>query len=253
MTVPEEPALTVTFAGSGDAFGSGGRFQACIHLQGPGGPGPVLLDCGATALSALKRFGLDPGEVAAVFVSHLHGDHFGGLPFLILDGRFSRRTRPLVVAGPPGIARRLADAMECMFPGSSTAPRRFAIDTVELKPGAAGIVSGVMVSAWEGDHPSGAPALILRVDLAGKTLAYTGDTAWTNTLIDAATDVDLLIAEAYYRDKDIPYHLRLADLDAHRDRLTAKRIIVTHMSADVLEHQDEVSFAPAYDGLVINL
>jgi hypothetical protein len=154
VTVPEETALTVTFAGSGDAFGSGGRFQACIHLRGPGGPGPVLLDCGATALSALNRLGLDPGEIAAVFVSHLHGDHFGGLPFLILDGQFSRRTRPLVVAGPSGIARRLADAMECMFPGSSTAARRFGIDTVELKPGAASIVSGVMVSAWEGDHPA---------------------------------------------------------------------------------------------------
>ena len=135
VTAPEEPALTVTFAGCGDAFGSGGRYQACIHLRGAGGSGPVLLDCGATSLSALKRLGLDPGEIAAVFVSHLHGDHFGGLPFLILDGQFSRRTEPLIVAGPPGIARRLADAMECMFPGSSTAPRRFGIDTVELNPG----------------------------------------------------------------------------------------------------------------------
>jgi ribonuclease BN (tRNA processing enzyme) len=253
VTTPEEPALTVTFAGCGDAFGSGGRFQACIHLRGPGGSGPVLLDCGATSLSALKRLGLDPGEIAAVFVSHLHGDHFGGLPFLILDGQFSRRTEPLIVAGPPGIGRRLADAMECMFPGSSTTPRRFGIDTVELNPGSVSTVSGVTVSAWEGDHPSGAPALLLRLDLAGKTLAYTGDTAWTSTLVDAAADADLLIAEAYYRDKNIPYHLRLTDLDACRDRLTAKRIIVTHMSADVLDHQDEVSFEPAHDGLVINL
>jgi ribonuclease BN (tRNA processing enzyme) len=253
VTTPEEPALTVTFAGCGDAFGSGGRYQACIHLRGAGGSGPVLLDCGATSLSALKRLGLDPGEIAAVFVSHLHGDHFGGLPFLILDGQFSRRTEPLIVAGPPGIARRLADAMECMFPGSSTTTRRFGIDTVELNPGSASTVSGVTVSAWEGDHPSGAPALLLRLDLAGKTLAYTGDTAWTSTLLDAAADADLLIAEAYYRDKNIPYHLRLADLDAHRDRLTAKRIIVTHMSADVLDHPDEVSFEPARDGLVINV
>ena len=253
MTAPDEPALTVTFAGSGDAFGSGGRYQACIHLRGPGGSGPVLLDCGATSLSALKRLGLDPGEIAAVFVSHLHGDHFGGLPFLILDGQFSHRTRPLIVAGPPGIARRLADTMECMFPGSSTAPRRFGIDTVELNPGSASTVSGVTVSAWEGDHPSGAPALLLRLGLAGKTLAYTGDTAWTSTLVDAAANADLLIAEAYYRDKNIPYHLRLADLDACRDRLTARRIIVTHMSADVLDHQDEVSFEAAHDGLVINV
>ncbi len=253
MTAPEEPAVTVTFAGSGDAFGSGGRLQACIHLRGPGGSGPVLLDCGATSLSALKRLGLDPGEIAAVFVSHLHGDHFGGLPFLILDGQFSRRTEPLIVAGPPGIARRLADAMECMFPGSSTTPRRFDVETIELVPGPTGTVSGVMVNAWEGDHPSGAPALALRLDMAGKTLAYTGDTAWTSTLIDVAADADLLIAEAYYRDKNIPHHLCHADLDAHRERLTAKRIIVTHMSADVLDHQDEVTFERAHDGLVINL
>ena len=253
VTTPEEPVLTVTFAGCGDAFGSGGRYQACIHLRGAGGSGPVLLDCGATSLSALKRLGLDPGEIAAVFVSHLHGDHFGGLPFLILDGQFSRRTEPLTVAGPPGIARRLADAMECMFPGSSTTPRRFGIDTVELNPGSASTVSGVTVSAWEGDHPSGAPALLLRLNLAGKTLTYTGDTAWTSTLVNAAADADLLIAEAYYRDKNILYHLRLADLDAHRDQLTAKRIIVTHMSADVLDHQNEVFFEPAHDGLVINL
>jgi ribonuclease BN (tRNA processing enzyme) len=253
VTTPEEPALTVTFAGCGDAFGSGGRYQACIHLRGGGGSGPVLLDCGATSLSALKRLGLDPGEIAAVFVSHLHGDHFGGLPFLILDGQFSRRTEPLIVAGPPGIARRLADAMECMFPGSSTTPRRFGIDTVELNPGSASTVTGMTVSAWEGDHPSGAPALLLRLDLAGKTLTYTGDTAWTSTLVDAAADADLLIAEAYCRDKNIPHHLRLADLDAHRDRLTARRIIITHMSADVLGHQDEVSFESAHDGLVINL
>jgi ribonuclease BN (tRNA processing enzyme) len=253
VTTPVEPALTVTFAGCGDAFGSGGRYQACIHLRGADGSGPVLLDCGATSLSALKRLGLDPGEIAAVFVSHLHGDHFGGLPFLILDGQFSRRTEPLIVAGPPGIARRVADAMECMFPGSSTTPRRFGIDTVELNPGSASTVSGVTVSAWEGDHPSGAPALLLRLDLAGKTLAYTGDTAWTSKLVNAAADADLLIAEAYYRDKNIPYHLRLADLDAYRDQLTAKRIIVTHMSADMLDHQDQVSFEPAHDGLVIKL
>lgn len=255
MTVAAPGAcdLTVTFAGSGDAFGSGGRYQACVHLRGSGGCDPVLLDCGATSLSALKGLGLDPGEITAVFVSHLHGDHFGGLPFLILDGQFSRRTKPLTVVGPPGIARRLTDAMECMFPGSSTAARRFGIDTVELDPGSARTVSEVRVSAWEGDHPSGAPALLLRLDLAGKTVAYTGDTAWTSAIADVAADADLLIAEAYYRDKDIPYHLRLADLDAHRDQLTARRIIVTHMSADVLGHQHQVSFESAHDGLVISL
>jgi ribonuclease BN (tRNA processing enzyme) len=252
VTAPGRPAITVTFAGSGDAFGSGGRYQACIHVRIQGGE-PVLLDCGATSLSALKRLDLDPGEIAAVFVSHLHGDHFAGLPFLILDGQFSRRIRPLSIVGPPGLTRRLTDAMECLFPGSSTTARRFSVDILELEPGSACAVSGVTVRAWAGDHPSGAPALLLRLGLAGRTIAYTGDTAWTSALVDVAAGADLLIAEAYYRDKQVPYHLRLADLDAHRGQLTARRVIVTHMSADVLGHQPDVAFEIAHDGLVVTL
>jgi ribonuclease BN (tRNA processing enzyme) len=252
VTDPRTPTVTVTFAGSGDAFGSGGRYQACIHLRSSGFR-PVLLDCGATSLSALKRAGLDPGEIAAVFVSHLHGDHFGGLPFLILDGQFSRRTAPLAIAGPPGTARRLTRAMECMFPGSSAVSRRFGVDVTELEPGTASTVCGIAVRTWEADHPSGAPALLLRLDLAGKTIAYTGDTAWTDALADAAADADLLIAEAYYRDKNVPYHLRFADLEAHRDQLTARRIIITHMSADMLGYQHEAGFEPARDGLAITV
>src|SRR5579872_5689244 len=129
--------LTVTFAGSGDAFGSGDRFQACIHLRPEANHAPLLLDCGATSLTALRHAGLDPGEIGTVFVSHLHGDHFGGLPFLILDGQFSRRDKPLTVAGPPGTADRLWQAMETSFPGSSGTRRRFGVEVVELAVGSA--------------------------------------------------------------------------------------------------------------------
>jgi ribonuclease BN (tRNA processing enzyme) len=250
--VPDEVPVTVTFAGSGDAFGSGGRFQACIHLAWPG-RAAALLDCGATSLTALKSLGLDPGSIAAVFVSHLHGDHFGGLPFLILDGQFSRRSAPLVIVGPAGLAERLADAMECLFPGSSTAARRFGVETVELAPGRSAEVAGITAHAWPADHRSGADALLLRLEADGTSIAYTGDTAWTDDIIAAASGADLLIAEAYYRDKDLPYHLRYADLDAHREQLTARRIILTHMSADMLGHQDNLHWQAARDGLVISV
>ena len=109
------------FVGSGDAFGSGGRFQTCISVASGGQT--ALVDCGTTSLVALKAQGLDPGEVDAVAVTHLHGDHFGGLPFLILDGQFSRRVRPLRVVGPPGIDERLTRTMEALFPGSSRIDR----------------------------------------------------------------------------------------------------------------------------------
>ncbi|HEY2443371.1 MAG TPA: MBL fold metallo-hydrolase, partial [Streptosporangiaceae bacterium] len=206
----------------------------------------MLLDCGATSLTALRSLGLDPGEIAAVFVSHLHGDHFGGLPFLILDGQFTRRTRPLAVAGPPGIARRLTDAMECLFPGSSAASRRFDIPVTELSPGpgpgagpgpgpgsgpeaAACAVAGVQVTSQAVDHPSGAPALALQLRLGGRVIGYTGDTAWTDTLLDVAAGADLLIAEAYRMDAGVPFHLRHADLAARRHLLTSRRIVLTHM------------------------
>ncbi|WP_158888236.1 MBL fold metallo-hydrolase [Amycolatopsis anabasis] len=252
MSTPEP--TTVTFAGSGDAFGSGGRFQACIHLRPPAGD-PVLLDCGATSLVALKRQNLDPGEIAAVFVSHLHVDHFGGLPPLILDGQFSRRTAPLTVAGPPGTARRLTEALELAFPGSSEVRRRFPVEVVELTPGAAPVtVAGVAARAWAVEHGARiAPALGLRLDFGGTVVGYTGDTAWTDALLEIADRADLFIAESYSWDKEIPYHLRHADLLAHRDRLTSERVVLTHPSADMLAHRDEAAFELADDGLVLRI
>jgi len=241
----------VTFAGCGDAFGSGGRLQACIHLRPQAPAAPVLLDCGATSLTALRRCGLDPGELGAVFVSHLHGDHFGGLPFLILDGQFSRRVTPLVIVGPPGTEQRLAAAMECLFPGSTQVRRRFEVSVVQLSPGGTQHVAGVTAHAWEASHPSGAPALILRLAVGGTVIAYTGDTAWTPAVAVAARDADLLIAEAYYWDKAVPHHLRYADLAEHE--ITARRVVLTHMSADMLARQDQAVHEAARDGLVITL
>jgi ribonuclease BN (tRNA processing enzyme) len=245
--------VAVTFAGSGDAFGSGGRHQACIHLRARGGRHPVLVDCGATSLTALRSLRLDPGEIAAVFVSHLHGDHFGGLPFLVLDAQFAHRTRPLAVAGPPGTAGRLTQAMECLFPGSSAVSRRFRLEVTELRPGMPDVVAGVQVTGWEVDHPSGAPALALRLGLGGRVIAYTGDTAWTDVLLEVADGADLLIAEAYRMDQDIPYHLRHADLAARRHLLTSGRVVLTHLGADVLRQRDRVLFETARDGLVLDI
>lgn len=245
--------LEITFAGSGDAFGSGGRLQACIHLQPDGGQPATLLDCGATSMVALKRQGLDPNEIGTVFVSHLHGDHFGGLPFLILDGQFAKRTRPLEVVGPPGTANRLTEALEVMFPRSSEVQRRFTVDTIELSPGDTVQTGGIRARAWEADHPSGAPALVSQLDVHGTRIAYTGDTSWTTGILDAAAGSDLLIAESYSWEKPIPYHLPHDALAEHRGELDCARVVLTHMSFDMLANEDQTPFETAHDGLVLNL
>jgi ribonuclease BN (tRNA processing enzyme) len=247
-------SLTLRFLGSGDAFGSGGRFQACLHLSGPGGT--LLLDCGASSLIPLKRAGLDPGAVDAVVLSHLHGDHFGGLPFLVLDGQFSRRTRPLTVAGPPGARARVETAMETLFPGSSTVARRFAVEFRELPERVETAVGPARVTAYPVRHPSGAPAFALRLAWAGRTLAYSGDTAWTESLLEVARGADCFVCEAYVYDKQVPHHLDYATLRAHRADLGCRQLILTHMSADMLARRDDVGDADvefAEDGLIVTL
>jgi ribonuclease BN (tRNA processing enzyme) len=245
------PGVTVQVVGAGDAFGNGGRFQACVSVRAP--EGHALLDCGATSLVAMKRLGVDPGTVDVVLVTHLHGDHFGGLPFLILDGQFSRRTRPLVVAGPPGLAERLTQAMEALYPGSSTVERRFGVGIVELTERVETAVGPFRATAYPVDHASGAPAYAVRLQAGGKTIACSGDTAWTETLLEAADGADLFICEAYTFERAVRYHLPYAAIREHRDRLGCRRVLLTHPSPDVLEHQADLADELAEDGQVISL
>jgi ribonuclease BN (tRNA processing enzyme) len=244
--------LTVQFGGSGDAFGSGGRFQACISVRSA--QTHVLLDCGASSLVALKRVGIEPSSIDAVIVSHLHGDHFGGIPFLVLDQQFARRERPLLTAGPPGVRQRVIDAMEIFFPGSTDVQRRFKLQFIELAERVpTSIGPAVMVTAFRVEHASGGPAYGLRLVCDGKVIAYSGDTAWTETLLELAHEADLFICEAYVFETAIPYHLSYATLAQQRNRLTCQRLILTHPSADMLERRSEIDAEMAEDGQSLSI
>ncbi|HSF31464.1 MAG TPA: MBL fold metallo-hydrolase [Candidatus Tectomicrobia bacterium] len=245
------PQVQLQFLGSGDAFGSGGRFQTCFLLSGP--DGHVLIDCGASSLIAMKRAGVDPSEVGWVLLSHLHVDHCGGVPFLILDGQFNRRLRPLIVAGPPGLKARMDAAMEVFFPGSTQVIRRFGTEFVELPERHARPLGPAVVTPFRVEHASGAPSYALRVEYGGRVIAYSGDTAWTEALVEAADGADLFICEAYFFEKKIKFHLDLQTLRQHRARINCRRMILTHMSQDMLNHLDEVEFECAEDGKTIAL
>jgi ribonuclease BN (tRNA processing enzyme) len=241
----------VRFLGSGDAFGSGGRLQTCIALEFPSAR--LLLDCGASSLIAIKREGMDPAAIEAILATHLHGDHFGGIPFFVLDAQFSRRAAPLTIAGPPGIEARVRQSMETLFPGSSRTRQRFPIRFIELAEGEGAAVGAASVTAFAVVHASGAPAYALRVACDGRAVAYSGDTEWTPALLHAAAGADLFICEAYYYEKRVPFHLDYQTLRAHRDELACRRLILTHMSQDMLDHRHMIDILCAEDGTTVPL
>jgi ribonuclease BN (tRNA processing enzyme) len=201
----------------------------------------------------MRRAGVDPLTIDAVAITHLHGDHFGGLPFLILDAQFRRRTATLTVAGPPGVRQRVEAAMEVLFPGSTGVTRRFAVDFVELIDGTAARVDDMTVTPFAVVHASGAPAHALRVEDGARIVTYSGDTEWTGRLLDAARGADLFVCEAYTYDRVVKFHLAHETLRAHRDAFDCRRILLTHMGPEMLARQADAAFACAQDGMVIEV
>lgn len=107
--------MTVRFVGSGDAFGSGGRFQTCILVDGPASR--FAIDFGTSSLIALAQQAIEHNSIDAILLTHLHGDHCGGVPFMLVDAMLSaKRARPLTIAGPVGLKDRMAQIREALFP-----------------------------------------------------------------------------------------------------------------------------------------
>jgi ribonuclease BN (tRNA processing enzyme) len=244
--------MQLRFVGCGDALGSGGRYNTCFHVTGAGAN--FLIDCGASSLPALKGLGIARDEIDLILITHFHGDHFAGLPFLLLDAQFSRRSRPLVIAGPEGIEMRLAAVMEALFEHSSKTKQRFELSVVALKPEETRSFGAVKVTPYPAVHGySGGPFLAYRIETEGRVIAYSADTEWTETLIPLARDADLFIAESYYYDKIVKNHLSLTTLEARLPEINARRLILTHMSDDMLGRLDRLGHTAAHDGMIVEI
>lgn len=240
------------FIGCGDAFGTGGRFNTCFRVEHSGGA--FLIDCGASSMVALRKANVDPNSIDTVFVTHLHGDHFAGLPFFLLDAQlYSRRTRKLTIAGPYGLEERLMQAQEVLFPGSSEAKRKFEVELIELAPNEIRDVNGVTVSTHPMRHPCGAPPLGLRLTADDKTVAYTGDTEWNDDIIPLGRTANLLVLECLFYDKPVPHHLNHATIKQNLARIGARRVVLTHFGPEMMANRHLASEELAEDGKIIEL
>jgi len=247
--------MRVTIIGCGDAFGTGGRFNSATLVETAAATG--LLNCGATTMTALNAQGIDPNRIDLIVITHLHGDHFGGVPFLLLDAQWIRgRTRPLTIIGPPGTRRRLHVAIEALFAGSSTrTPWSFSWQVEELEPGATTQASGFGISSALVVHPCGAPATAIRLEAEGLSFVHSGDTEWTPTLPVIAAGADLLFLECFALEPT-PTHLDYRTLVEQRAAFDARHVVLTHMGPtmlDNLEVVDRTLFDVAADGQVFEL
>jgi ribonuclease BN (tRNA processing enzyme) len=248
--------MRLTILGSGDAFSSGGRLPSCYFLQN--GHASLLLDCGPSILVALRNCGLSSNSFSHICISHLHGDHIGGLPFLLLDAIFpSRRTSPLTLIGPPGLQARFRLACEVFYPGSMDMKRAFELNFIELEKEekTAFPELGLAITAFAVEHFSGSPSYALRFESDAKTFAFSGDSGWTENVVRAGLGSDLYLIECYQYDFKLPMHLDYITIAENFERIGAGKLLLTHMSEAMLAHRDRVDNTRcllAEDGMVVD-
>jgi ribonuclease BN (tRNA processing enzyme) len=243
--------VEVIFIGTGDAFGSGGRRNSAILVRR--GSHTLLLDCGPTTLLGLKDMGYDPREIDTIAISHFHGDHASGVPFLLIDYIYEDpRSTPLEILGPPGIRERV-ELMTRVFGYQTGLEGRYDLSYREFECGAkleAGEFSITPAPAFH--HPETEPHM-LRVEAGDRAIVFSGDTGWTEALPPLVRDADLFICECVQMEERFEYHMSFERLERERSRLECDRVVLTHLGREVLDDRDRVRFETADDGLKLKV
>ena len=237
----------VVALGTADAFSSGARGNTAWLIE-DGAP-LCAIDFGPTAVVAMRRAGRDPQELRAIHFTHLHGDHIGGWPFLLVDAVYrAHRTQRLTVSGPPGTRDRLRALWAACYADAAAKDLPFDLEVRELAPGDSAELCGRGVQALRAQHQRPPHvALSLRVHGPAGVLAFTGDTGPHDGLAELALGAALLCAEctelrtppagASGASPDYPAeagrrHLSWDDLRALLPSLRVRKIALGHLGPE---------------------
>jgi len=245
-------AVSVIVLGAGDAFASRGLHQAGYVIDANGTR--VLMEAGPAVLASMKRCAISPRDIDLVLISHLHGDHFGGLAFLILEYLYETPLRKnLVIAGPRHLEQRTWKLFHDLYPDSDTSKIARKLKFVVLEPGKRTRLGRMRVDTIRTPHTVKDVSLALRIEAGGKSVAFTGDTGWTEELIPFSAGADLFLTECTFFKTRTDFHLSYPQIAANRERFSARRMILTHIGREVLERMSQVEIEMASDGMTIDL
>jgi ribonuclease BN (tRNA processing enzyme) len=244
--------VEVTVLGAGDAFGSGGRRQSAYLVRSPSAT--FLIDAGPTVLAALKDANRTSNEIDFVLLSHLHGDHFAGLPFMIMEYLYDHpRQREFLIAGPRGTEERVMDLFRAMYKEAAARPPTFPLRFHTLAAGENLKIGDVAVEPFAVPHQENEPSLGIKVRVDDKVVLYSGDSGWTDEFVARTHDVDLFLCECCYWETEVAFHINYPQFERNRGRLRARRVVLSHLGREVLAKLDQVKDECARDGMVIRL
>lgn len=241
--------MFVQCLGSGDAFGSGGRMNTSFFIRHAGKG--ILLDCGSTTLVALKKVGRSSLDIDVLLISHLHGDHIGGIPFILTERQVKGHEKQgLTLIGPKGMENVVRSITLPLFPGIYE-NLRFPVRFMEFETGDVIDEPDFVLSTFSARHAPSTNPHSLRLTLGKRTIAYSGDTEWNENLIALCEQAELFLCEGYAYNEEENYHMSIKELIRQQSRLTAKRIVLTHLSQEALDSREDIPFDIAEDGMIL--
>ncbi len=244
--------IEITVAGCGDAFSSGGNLHTCFHVKTQNIQ--FLIDCGSSALAGLKRYGIDTKSLNAIVISHFHGDHFGGIPFIILQlFKVEKRTFPLTIISPVGGKEKINALFSLLYAGAEDVLENEFLHYIEYNNYEEIKFQSIKITAYPVLHAVLSQPHGLRFEINGKTLAYSGDTEWTDELISLSDKADLFICECNNYKNISPGHMNISDIKKNYLKLNCSNLVLTHFGDEMLKNKESLNYVYAIDGMKFTL